>query len=165
MFLSDSLRNLTVLLHAPCSACRTNHCRGCFSPVSCTISCKGSATNRTCPVEGCCANGRAIALFEALGGFDKQYIDERATSASRAQAAMAKRKISTSGSRSVGPGGTGYGIDSYSGYNPGRRGSLQVVSPPKSRRDQRAAHWEEVVTRALITLTELLPSPYAASVQ
>jgi hypothetical protein len=166
MFLSDSLRNLTVLLHAPCSACRTNHCRGCFSPVSCTISCKGSATNRACPVEGCCANGRAIALFEALGGFDKQYIDERATSASRAQAAMAKRKGSTSGSRSVGPGGTGYCDDNYAPpYNHGRRGTLLHVSPPKTRRDQRGAHWEEVVTRALITLTELLPSPYADSAQ
>ena len=160
--------SLAMLLHAPCSSCRTNHCRGCFSPISCPVSCKGSSKNSKCGIESCCAEGRAIALFETLGGFDRQYLGERATSESRALAAMAKRKPANA--NSVGPGGTGYGTDTYgNGYGRGGRhgwgrGNSAVAESRKtSRADELAAHWEEIIVRALNTLTALLPSPYADS--
>lgn len=157
MFTGDSSSlpsSLTMLLHAPCSACRTNHCRGCFLPVACLISCKGPTKNKTCSVISCCAEARAIAIFETLGGFDRQYINERATSDSRALA-LAKKK---SGAKdTVGPGGTGYGTDSGSGYNQ----SLTLSQPSAPSKTQKlAAHWDDVIVRALNTLTRLLPSPY-----
>lgn len=150
--------SLTMLMHAPCSACRTNHCRGCFRPVACPISCKGPTKDKTCSVISCCAEGRAIALFETLGGFDRQYINERATSDSRALA-LAKKK--SDAKATVGPGGTGYGTDSRSGYQHGGQSLLTPSQPSKPSKTQKlAAHWDDVIVRALNTLTGLLPSPY-----
>ena len=120
----------------------------------------------------CCAEGRAVAIFETLGGFDRQYIGERANSDSRALAALATIKSNLN--HSVGPGGTGYGIGS------GTSGPILYGSSPVSGRcdkasdrsnvkltpnEQLAMHWEEIIMRALNTLTELLPSPYAESAQ
>lgn len=56
---------LLALLHATCSACEQSHCRGCFRARTCAKSCKGNH----CDVSSCCAEVRAIALFETLGGY------------------------------------------------------------------------------------------------
>ncbi|KAF8240745.1 hypothetical protein L208DRAFT_1383663 [Tricholoma matsutake] len=175
MFTNDSTPpSVTMLMHAPCSSCRTNHCRGCFTAISCPVSCKGASKNPKCIVMNCCAAGRAIAVFETLGGFDRQYIAEKATSDSRALAALAKMKSSIS--HSVGPGGTGYGTEFHTGgashygsYPPASGGSRPGSNNKKvvksSLNDQLAMRWEEIIMRALNTLTELLPSPYAESAQ
>lgn len=153
--------SLLMLLHAPCSGCRTNHCRGCFKPLPCSISCKGSSKTGDCGVQTCCAEGRAIAIFETLGGFDRQYLGEQATSESRAQAACAKRKPTTS--NSVGPGGTGYG-SGRGGVRGRGRGRGQATTRP-SKADQLATHFEHIIIRVLNTLTAFLPAPYADSAQ
>ncbi|OBZ78821.1 Baculoviral IAP repeat-containing protein 6 [Grifola frondosa] len=149
--------SLLFLLHAPCSNCKTNHCRGCFSVVPCHLSCKGKDKDGTCPVPTCCAEVRAIALFEALGGFDRQYIGERATSDSRARQAAAKARKTQVGT--VGPGGTGYSTDLP--YNRGRgRGRGAVETSRTSRSDALASHWDQIIVRALTTIMQFLPSPY-----
>ena len=156
---------MTMLMHAPCSSCRKNHCRGCFTPISCPISCKGVSKNPKCTILNCCAEGRAVAIFETLGGFDRQYIGEKATSESRALASMAKMR--SSNHLSVGPGGTGYGMESNlggAGYV-GKSRKKSNITIKSSSNKQLATHWEEIVTRALHTLTQLLPSPYTESVQ
>ncbi|KAJ7492154.1 hypothetical protein FB451DRAFT_1217166 [Mycena latifolia] len=155
--------SLTMLLHAPCSSCKTNHCRGCFSPIECPISCKGTSKNTKCTVDSCCSAVRALAIFECLGGFDRQFLGERATSESRALALSQQNRPQGA---SVGPGGTGYGTDGFRGGYRGRgrgrsRGGGSQKAGPSSRVAQLAAHWEEIVVRALATLTMLLPSPYA----
>lgn len=61
----------------------------------------------------CCAEVRTIALFEALGGFDRVYIGEQTTAEKRAKESAAKRR---SAMGSIGPGGTGYGTGGSSGY-------------------------------------------------
>ncbi|KII94003.1 hypothetical protein PLICRDRAFT_695066 [Plicaturopsis crispa FD-325 SS-3] len=157
--------SLMALLHACCSKCRTNHCRGCFTPIPCPPSCKGRLKNGECNVDQCCSAVRAIAIFEALGGFDRHYIGERTTSASRATAAAAKQKHSKG--TSVGPGGTGYGTGgaaSYGGYaNSGRGGKCNMEPPPArdSIGESLAKHWEELCVRFITALTALLPAPYA----
>lgn len=141
--------SLALLLHAPCTSCRTNHCRGCFSPVTCPISCKGSRKNSTCKVLDCCAEGRAIAIFEALGGFDRQYIVEQSAAKSRAAAfAKSAQKLC-----SVGPGGTGYGMSSY-GIQPNDKAHKLKASQPAS------STWEDTILQSLKTLIDLLPAPY-----
>lgn len=164
--------SLTRLLHISCNACKTNHCRGCIKAVSCPPNCRGTEKTAACTIDACCAEIRVIALFEALGGFDRQYIGERIVSNSRAKDIASKKKANT---RSVGPGGTGYGADKpYSGYHPdmdhvgrgrGRnRGNLANTTLGKER-EALAAHWEEVVTRALRTVTTYLPAPYCDNPQ
>ncbi|KAJ7729238.1 hypothetical protein DFH07DRAFT_850323 [Mycena maculata] len=160
--------SLVMLLHAPCASCKTNHCRGCFSPIACPISCKGKSKNAQCTVESCCSEVRALAIFECLGGFDRQFLGERATSDSRA---LALSQQSQPQGASVGPGGTGYGTDGFrgGGYRArgrGRgRGRGAKGSGQPSRVAELAAHWDELVVRALGTLTTILPSPYAESAQ
>ncbi|KAI0354631.1 hypothetical protein OH77DRAFT_1425701 [Trametes cingulata] len=105
------------LLHVPCSSCKTNHCRGCMAPVTCSLSCKGKVHNEECHVEKCCAGIRIVALFEALGAFDRQYLAERTTANERAQKATAKSRATQVGS--VGAGGTGYGSGRTGSYNHG----------------------------------------------
>lgn len=155
MFL-DSLfpPSLTYLLHAPCSSCRTNHCRGCFKPVNCAPSCKGPSKSPKCTILTCCAEGRAIAIFETLGGFDRQFISEKAASDSRV---LAKTKTKTkTASKSVGPGGTGYGIESGSSYNYATAGHGKEAT-----KRTKETGWETVVVRTLQLLVELLPAPYS----
>ncbi|KAJ7654720.1 hypothetical protein B0H17DRAFT_1099703 [Mycena rosella] len=148
---------LSMLLHAPCASCKTNHCRGCFSPIGCPISCKGISKNAKCTVHSCCSGVRALAIFECLGGFDRQFLGERATSESRALVLSQQQKHQGA---SVGPGGTGYGTDGSRGYYRGRgRGAQKAGS--SSRVVELAAHWEKIVVRALTTLASILPSPYA----
>ncbi|KAH7881130.1 uncharacterized protein C8R40DRAFT_17876 [Lentinula edodes] len=155
--------SLGFLLHAPCP-CKTNHCRGCFKPHMCVATCKGIAKNSTCTVDTCCTEVRAIALFEALGSFDRQYIGEKAVSHSRAAAIASDSKRSASGS--VGPGGTGYGVG-HGGYGAayGRKGLMGAIPSTDPQSKALAAHWEVQVTRALRMITALLPSPYAESPQ
>lgn len=107
----------------------------------------------------CCAEGRAIALFEALGGFDRLYLNERATAKARAQEASAKQKHST---KTVGPGGTGYSMGTY---GTGRRGGHQGPSTSKkgTKQEASATHWDELLVRAISTITMFLPSPYSDS--
>ena len=58
------------LLHLPCASYNTNHCRGCFKPTRCPPNCSGG---QLCPVRTCCPSVCAIALFEVLSSFDKEY--------------------------------------------------------------------------------------------
>lgn len=145
-----------------------------MSPVSCSQSCKGSAGNHVCPVETCCTNVRAIAIFEALGGFDKQYIGERETSDQRAREAAAKANRYKVGS--VGPGGTGYGMDShhgasalafsfYGGRGRGRSRGRGTRNQDKSGKtafplESLALDSDRLVVHALQTITHFLPAPY-----
>ncbi|KAI1793068.1 hypothetical protein LXA43DRAFT_1127421 [Ganoderma leucocontextum] len=166
--------SLIRLLHAPCKACKANHCRGCMAPVSCPLTCKGE--DAECAVETCCTNVRAIALYEALGGFDRQYLGEREVSDQRAREAAAKAQKNQVGS--VGPGGTGYGMDSryggsgaYSYTRGGGRGggrgraSASTSNGEPSPLDTLAQHFDEVIVRALNTITGYLPAPYADNPQ
>jgi hypothetical protein len=146
---------LTLLLHAPCKKCHTNHCRGCFTPISCRATCKGPAKNNGCSITQCCAEIRAIAIFETLGAFDRQFLGERAQANSRALAAVAQNNSGPK-MNSVGPGGTGYGTDNYTA----RKGSSSKASATKSNADDVASRWEKMVVHALAALTELLPAPY-----
>lgn len=160
--------SLAYLLHAPCNACRTNHCRGCFTPLDCPPSCKGPSKNSKCGVFTCCAEVRAIAIFETLGGFDRQYISHRAESDSRALV-MSKTKPN---SRSVGPGGTGYGTDNYGAnifpkhipyVSPAAthsRGSRKAQTKTKATSTKASTNWDSVVLHAIELLIQLLPSPY-----
>ncbi|KAJ6486122.1 hypothetical protein C8R47DRAFT_529564 [Mycena vitilis] len=162
--------SLTMLLHAPCSSCGTNHCRGCFLPLDCPKSCKGTSKNANCTVATCCPAVRALAIFECLGGFDRQFLGERATSESRALALAQKHQAKGA---SVGPGGTGYGMDGrgygaaeYSGYRGRGRGRGRGgKNGSAAKMVELANHWDEIVVRALQMLTSILPSPYAESAQ
>jgi hypothetical protein len=102
---------------------------------------------------------RAIALFEAFGGFDRQYIGERAVSNARASAHAAHHKKS---SHSVGPGGTGYGTGS-TGYNHYSESHSHRSAKHSASNHQAAlaAHWEDIIVRAIKTVTIYLPAPYA----
>ncbi|KAK7695095.1 hypothetical protein QCA50_002285 [Cerrena zonata] len=157
--------SLLFLLHATCLSCKTHHCRGCFSVITCPASCKGKGRHNSddCPMVTCCAEGRAIALFEALGGFDRLCLNERATANARAQEASAKLKESSS--RSVGPGGTGYAMDHSVHMGYGRGGRSRASAPQKqgSNKQAMAAHWDELLVRAISTVTMFLPSPYSDS--
>ena len=154
-----------------CSICKINHCRGCFTPLSCSPPCRGKAKSANCAVDSCCAEVRAIALFEALGGFDRLYIGERANSEARAKDAAIK--ASANASASVGPGGTGYGTGGthHQHYGPGQypnaRGKKSVNLRSTDTRGQQAqnmaAHWDDVVVRALTTIKDFLPDPYSDS--
>ncbi|PPQ77024.1 hypothetical protein CVT25_014841 [Psilocybe cyanescens] len=168
--LTESLMppSMTYLLHASCSSCRTNYCRGCFASVQCPVTCKGPAKNAKCPIMRCCAEGRAIAIFEILGGFDHHYITERA--ASELRASVIAKSQSKRAEKSVGPGGTGYGYGGETGVGYGGSGDRYAgrrstndsdsASGTKHQKDL-AQHWDNIVVRALNTLTELLPAPYA----
>lgn len=163
MFSDSSIPpSMAYLLHAPCTSCRTNHCRGCFSPVACQTSCKGPSKNLKCNVLTCCAEVRAIAIFETLGGFDRQFMSERAASDSRALA-MSKTK---STSKSVGPGGTGYGTGGTH-YNPAAYSlsSKSKQKVPEQTAEKMRTHWDNVILRTFDLLAELLPSPYADNPQ
>ncbi|KAK7038770.1 hypothetical protein VNI00_010655 [Paramarasmius palmivorus] len=155
MFKGDGIPpSIGVLLHARCSACRQNHCRGCFKPTSCTSECKGKPRKGECAVLACCAEGRAIAICELLGGFDWHLLGEQESSASRAQERQAKARPK----QSVGPGGTGYGMGhSYSRWSHRESPSYQ---PKNSRAETLSKHWDELVTRAFQLLIDLLPRDY-----
>ncbi|KAF9567848.1 hypothetical protein CPC08DRAFT_626320 [Agrocybe pediades] len=179
---------LTYLLHASCSSCRTNHCRGCFTSIDCPIGCKGPSKNPKCAVIECCAEVRAIAIFETLGGFDRLFITERAAADSRA---LAIAKASTAKVKTVGPGGTGYGRgdeghygdyddyyddyysdDDMDGIDPftskskkkgtaSRVGRAKPQAQSKRAKNNSDAAWEHVVLHTLNILATLLPMPYA----
>lgn len=142
-----------------------------MSPVACPLSCKGQADNPDCPVETCCASVRIIAIFEALGGFDRLYLGERETSDQRAREAAARAQKNQVGS--VGPGGTGYGMDSgHYSYAPARRGRRgrggahpNGSSLSSSSHDALALHFDEIIVRALNTITNYLPAPYSENPQ
>ncbi|KAJ3789983.1 hypothetical protein GGU10DRAFT_304042 [Lentinula aff. detonsa] len=173
--------SLGSLLHTPCPSCKTNHCRGCFQPHPCPATCKGVAKNATCTMHTCCAEVRAIAVFEALGSFDRQYIGEKTLSHSRAAAIVSDNKNSDT-SKTVGPGGTGYGIgqrvynSGHGGYGAGSKyglGKLRGAAAEAGREAYReatrnkelAAYWEVLATRAMHMIAALLPSPYSESPQ
>ena len=103
----------------------------------------------------CCAEIRAIAIFEVLGSFDRQFLGERAKAHSRALAAVAQNNNSARKENTVGPGGTGYGT----GYTT-PRGSKSKAPATKNNADDVASRWDKMVVHALATLTELLPAPY-----
>ncbi|KAF7302969.1 UBIQUITIN-CONJUGAT-2 domain-containing protein [Mycena kentingensis (nom. inval.)] len=158
--------SLGMLLHALCDSCGTNHCRGCFKPTPCSKSCKGTAKNASCPMPTCCSALRAIAVFECLGGFDRLYLGERNSADERATE-LAKQHQHRDSAATVGPGGTGYGTGSGTyGYNNYKgRGSGKGKGKNATRKAQLADHWDELLVRALQTLTRLLPSPYAEDAQ
>ncbi|KZT27605.1 hypothetical protein NEOLEDRAFT_1176617 [Neolentinus lepideus HHB14362 ss-1] len=155
--------SLFPLLHAACTSCKTNYCRGCLKPTNCPPRCKGKDKNQTCPVSTCCAEVRAISLFETLSAFDQLYLNERYNSDKRAKAAAASRQSRVA---SIGPGGTGYsmGRDSYAEPLRGLgKGSSSSIATSLSKSASMEKHWEELCTRFLLTVTELLPSPYSDS--
>jgi hypothetical protein len=150
---------LSTLLHAPCRACKINYCRGCFSKVSCPTFCMGK--DKTCAVRSCCAESRAIAIFEALGGLDRQYIKERVTTDSRVKAAVKKNKNNRSMSHSVGPGGTGYGTEHGHTSLGSMRGKRKLKDISVADVDAPVSGWDKTLVAGLTTLTALLPEPYA----
>jgi baculoviral IAP repeat-containing protein 6 len=119
--------------------------------------------DKTCAVRSCCAEGRAIAIFEALGGLDRQYIKERNTTDSRVLAAV-KNNRKGSVSNSVGPGGTGYGTDhtpTLTGTKTGKR----KLKDNSTRAEVVVSNWDKTLVAGLTTLTALLPEPYAENAQ
>ncbi|KAI0368884.1 hypothetical protein BV20DRAFT_968673 [Pilatotrama ljubarskyi] len=189
------LSGLLRLLHVQCKSCKTSHCRGCMSPVSCSPLCKGKTHNEDCRVETCCADVRIVALYEALGAFDRQYLAERATANERAQKAAATSRKKQVGS--VGPGGTGYGSGrggSYSygddydafldchedvllGYSSrvrsrgrgrgrsGGRGASSARPDNSDQHDPTAIQFDQIILAALKTITDFLPCPYSENTQ
>ncbi|EIN14346.1 hypothetical protein PUNSTDRAFT_140657 [Punctularia strigosozonata HHB-11173 SS5] len=131
------------------------------------VTCSQCHANPGCTVEKCCAEVRAIALFEALGGFDRQYIGERIVSNTRARAQTATRKQPNAGS--VGPGGTGYGVGTtgydHHSYPSGGRAWKADVEIGIDHHAALAAHWEDAIVRALKTVTTYLPAPYSEDAQ
>ncbi|TFK56533.1 hypothetical protein OE88DRAFT_1741727 [Heliocybe sulcata] len=155
--------SLSPLLHVPCTSCKANYCRGCLGHLNCPPKCKGKDKNsRTCSVWTCCAEVRAIALFETLSAFDQLYLNERRGSDERAKAAAAGRQSTTT---SVGPGGTGYSMGNHESRGPssgrGKKSSTIAISSRKLA--SMGKQWEELCTRFLLTVTQLLPSPYNGS--
>ncbi|THH19009.1 hypothetical protein EW146_g2092 [Bondarzewia mesenterica] len=158
--------SLISLLHVPCKKCKINHCRGCSTRIACPLSCKGKGVKGVeCSVKSCCAEVRAIALFEALGGFDRLYINEREGSDARAKDATARAPKATSAS--VGRGGTGYGTGGSYGISEGyaRGGPTPAITAHNTQAQKLAEHWDEVIVRALTTIRDFLPDPYSDSVQ
>ena len=159
--------SLLFLLHAICESCKTHYCRGCFSATTCPASCKskGKHNSNECPMFTCCAEGRAVALFEALSGFDRLYLNERAMSKARAEEAAAKQRKAAE--QTVGPGGTGYSMGhSHMGYHGTRSShgsSSRSRTSTRSSQKALAAHWDDLLVRAITTITMLLPSPYSDS--
>lgn len=114
----------------------------------------------------CCAEVRAIALFEALGGLDRHYLGERATSDSRSKEAAAAYRASKAAS--VGPGGTGYGTGSYTTSLYRGRGAparAPDASAASSLSATLASRSDEDIVKALSTITMLLPAPYDDAAQ
>ncbi|KAI0031247.1 hypothetical protein K488DRAFT_79164 [Vararia minispora EC-137] len=155
---NDPPPSLVMLLHLVCTRCKLVHCRGCLNPLSCTPTCKGPGSTRykSCAAFTCCSEARAIALFEALCGFDRLYKNEQDDSKQRARQTTAKRPDTTAGS--VGPGGTGYGTGT-GGYSDGSKYSTDIRARAVSQMAEK--HWDDIVVRALQTITNLLPAPYA----
>ncbi|TRM61511.1 hypothetical protein BD626DRAFT_501265 [Schizophyllum amplum] len=143
---ADIPPSLGVLLHAPCHSCSVNHCRGCFTPVECPKSCKGIAKTNSCTVHICCPEVRALALFEALGSFDRQILSERAAATARAlEVSRSKGKQANS-----------------LPYTRNRHGQPVAAAPKTMAHNEALAkHWDSVVVRALHIIASLLPSPYA----
>jgi baculoviral IAP repeat-containing protein 6 len=127
--------------------------------------------DNACAVRSCCAEGRAIAIFEALGGLDRQFIKERSVTDSRVLAAVKKNNTKGSASNSVGPGGTGYGTGSgYGGHMPtftgARRGKRKLMNNSTTIvADVAIPDWDKTLVAGLATLTALLPEPYAENAQ
>lgn len=73
------MRNLQLVmlttfnLHSSCPKCATLHCRGCSRPAKCPKNCSGS---KSCVIKDCCPQIRAIAIFEALSLFDREFLAE-----------------------------------------------------------------------------------------
>ena len=103
----------------------------------------------------CCTEIRAIAIFEVLGSFDRQFLGERAKAHSRALVAV--RRNNSHKGNTVGPGGTGYGT--------GRENFISKAPATKSKVESKVddivSRWDKTVVHALATLTELLPAPYS----
>jgi len=127
--------------------------------------------DHACAVRSCCAEGRAIAIFEALGGLDRQFIKERSVTDSRILAAV---KNNTKGptSNSVGPGGTGYGTGGGCGTShmptltTARRGKRKLMNNSTTTvTDVAIPDWDKTLVAGLATLTALLPEPYAENAQ
>jgi len=102
--------------------------------------------NSNCKILECCAEGRAIAIFEILGGFDQQYIVEQSASQSRA----AKIAQNAQKGPSVGPGGTGYGMNNH-------RQSTNKVSQANT---PASSTLENNIISSIKVLIDLLPAPY-----
>ncbi|KAG6872021.1 hypothetical protein C0995_013832 [Termitomyces sp. Mi166 len=64
------------LLHLFCPSCPAVYCRGCKRPVKCLDRFCNARHN--CGVKRCCADVRALAIFEYLSAFDQFYLDASA---------------------------------------------------------------------------------------
>ena len=112
----------------------------------------------------CCAEVRAIAIFEVLGAFDHQFLSEQATANSQALVNVAQNNSASIGN-SVGPGGTGYGTNGSHAYTAYKHSKSKAPAISGKIKAVATSHWEMVVVHALITLTELLPAPYMENPQ
>lgn len=57
------------------------------------MTCKGTSKNNSCIITQCCVELRAIAIFEILGAFDRQFLSERATANFRAVAIVTQKNL------------------------------------------------------------------------
>ncbi|KAF9786880.1 hypothetical protein BJ322DRAFT_1052442 [Thelephora terrestris] len=174
--MSTDLQNIAELLHVVCADCKTNHCRGCMSPVQCASSC---GQGDECDTVKCCAHVRVIAIFEILAVLDHHRLKELSYSQKRGSKTgtkALKKKPST-----VGPGGTGYAngrlqADEYDSYDdeavtkpkrskkPNRRGTRTTETRTRNDAASGETHnCDEVSTRVFHALAVYLPNPYADS--
>ncbi|KAJ2923057.1 hypothetical protein H1R20_g14039, partial [Candolleomyces eurysporus] len=106
--------SIVFLLHLQCPQCGAAYCRGCFRSVGCFPKCNKPGTLIICEAVECCADARAIALYEALSAFDREYLADKASAETRAK--EMKKQSKASRVRTVGPGGTGYSAGFDDGY-------------------------------------------------
>ncbi|RXW24586.1 hypothetical protein EST38_g1275 [Candolleomyces aberdarensis] len=109
--------SIVFLLHLQCpnKQCGAAYCRGCFRSVGCFPKCNKPGTLIICEAVECCADARAIALYEALSAFDREYLADKASAETRAK--EMKKQPKASRVKTVGPGGTGYSAGFEDGYD------------------------------------------------
>ncbi|KAF4604796.1 hypothetical protein EYR40_003578 [Pleurotus pulmonarius] len=116
----------------------------------------------SCPVLDCCAEVRALAVFETLGAFDRLVLHERENAGSRAR----KFAIKVGGANSVGPGGTGYSTGGNTFARPQPQSYAKKKNAPVvNSSEDHTAHSDYITCCALETLVKLLPAPYSPDPQ
>lgn len=147
--------SLIYLLHAACDACGAQYCRGCFKSLACKSKCKGK---ERCEVMTCCAEVRAIALFEALGGFDRNYLSFKLGDSHNTP----RSKKPQPSARTTGARGTGYGAGG--GHGGGAANSGASRDTKLKEREAYDTSYDKVFVRALQTIASLLPNPASEAV-
>lgn len=143
--------SLLYILHVQCDACKASFCRGCFKPLTCKPNCRGKSP---CDVLSCCAEVRAIALFETLGALDRNYLASKLDihSSGSPNKPSAKNKKQTQTTQTTGQGGTGYSVE-----NRGASGSTSSAKRPPEVDPSIGSNLTAI--RALQFISQLLPNP------